>query len=59
MERMDRGEPDDGLRYYEHHLAAAERPATAKSLSDPAAMLARKETGRTPIGTRLTVRPSN
>jgi hypothetical protein len=40
---MDRGEPDDGLRYYEHCLAAVERPATVKGLSDPAAMLARKE----------------
>jgi nitrile hydratase accessory protein len=39
----DRGEPDDGSRYYEHWLAALERLVTAKGLSDPAALLARKE----------------
>jgi len=39
----DRGEPDDGSHYYEHWLAALERLVTAKRLSDPAAMLARKE----------------
>jgi len=39
----DRGEPDDGSHYYEHWLAALERLVTAKGLSDPGAMLARKE----------------
>lgn len=39
----DRGEPDDGSRYYEYWLAALERLVTAKGLSDPAAMVARKE----------------
>jgi nitrile hydratase accessory protein len=39
----DRGEPDNGSRYYEHWLAALEHLVTAKGLSDPAAMLARKE----------------
>jgi nitrile hydratase accessory protein len=39
----DRGEPDDGSHYYEHWLVALERLVTAKGLSDPAAMLARKE----------------
>jgi nitrile hydratase accessory protein len=39
----DRGEPDDGSRYYQHWLAALERLVTEKQLSDPAAMLARKE----------------
>ena len=39
----DRGAPDDGSRYYEHWLAALERLVTAKGLSDPAALLARKE----------------
>jgi nitrile hydratase accessory protein len=39
----DRGEPDDGSRYYHHWLAALERLAAAKHLSNPAAMLARKE----------------
>ena len=37
------GEPGDGSRYYEHWLAALERLVAAKGLSDPAAMLARKE----------------
>jgi nitrile hydratase accessory protein len=39
----NRGEPDDGSRYYHHWLAALESLVTAKHLSDPAAMLARKE----------------
>src|SRR5215468_3566264 len=39
----DRGEPDDGSRYYHHWLAALERLVAEKRLSDPAAMLARKE----------------
>lgn len=39
----DRGDPDDGSRYYEHWLAALERLATAKGLSNPQEMQARKE----------------
>src|SRR5215472_6841835 len=39
----DRGEPDDGSRYYFHWLAALERLVAAKGLSDPAAMLERKQ----------------
>lgn len=39
----DRGEPDDGTRYYHHWLAALERLVTAKKLSDSAELLARKE----------------
>lgn len=39
----DRGEPDDGSHYYHHWLAALERLVTAKRLSDPKAMLERKE----------------
>jgi nitrile hydratase accessory protein len=39
----NRGEPDDGSRYYQHWLAALERLVTAKDLSDPASLLARKE----------------
>ncbi len=39
----DRGEPDDGTRYYEHWLAALERLVTAKGLSDKQALSARKE----------------
>jgi nitrile hydratase accessory protein len=38
-----RGEPDDGSRYYQYWLAALERLVAAKGLSDPAALLARKE----------------
>ena len=39
----DRGEPDDGSRYYEFWLAALERLVTSKGLSDSAALFARKE----------------
>jgi nitrile hydratase accessory protein len=39
----DRGQPDDGTRYYEHWLAALERLVTAKGFSSPNEMLARKE----------------
>jgi len=39
----DRGEPDDGSRYYHHWLAALERLVAEKRLSDPARMTARKE----------------
>src|ERR1700726_1677477 len=39
----DRGQPDDGSRYYEHWLAALERLVTAKGLSNPNEMLGRKE----------------
>jgi len=39
----DRGERDDGSHYYDHWLAALERLLTAKGLTDPAALLARKE----------------
>jgi nitrile hydratase accessory protein len=39
----NRGEPDDGSRYYHHWLAALERLAAEKGLADPAALAARKE----------------
>ena len=39
----ERGEPDDGSRYYHHWLAALERLLTAKGLTDPQTLLARKE----------------
>jgi nitrile hydratase accessory protein len=39
----DRGEPDDGSRYYHHWLAALERLVAAKGLADPAALAARKQ----------------
>ena len=40
------GKPDDGSRYYYYWLAALERLVVAKGLSDPTALLARKEVGR-------------
>ena len=39
----DRGEPDDGSRYYHYWLAALEHLVTAKGLADPAALVERKE----------------
>jgi nitrile hydratase accessory protein len=39
----DRGEADDGSRYYRFWLAALERLVIAKGLSDPATLLVRKE----------------
>jgi nitrile hydratase accessory protein len=39
----ERGEPDDGSRYYHCWLAALERLVVAKGLADVAALLARKE----------------
>jgi nitrile hydratase accessory protein len=38
----DRGEPDDGSRYYEHWLAALERLVAAKGLADSMALVTRK-----------------
>jgi nitrile hydratase accessory protein len=39
----DRGEPDDGTRYYEHWLRALERLVTSKGLTTAAALAERKE----------------
>ena len=39
----DRGEPDDGSRYYDHWLATLERLAMAKGLTDQRTLIARKE----------------
>ena len=39
----DRGESDDGTRYYEYWLAALERLVTGKGLTDFAALAERKE----------------
>ena len=39
----ERGEQDDGSRYYHHWLAALERLATEKNLVVPASLLVRKE----------------
>lgn len=39
----ERGETDDGSRYYHHWLSALEQLVVAKQLSDPASLLARKD----------------
>ncbi len=39
----DRGEPDDGSKYYEHWLAALERLVIEKKLAELAALHERKE----------------
>lgn len=39
----ERGQPDDGTRYYQHWRAALERLVVAKGLSDPATLVSRKE----------------
>ena len=39
----DRGEPDDGSRYYHHWLAALERLSIEKGLTDRAGLDVRKE----------------
>ena len=39
----DRGEVDDGSRYYEYWLAALERLVTSKGLTDSAALLDKKD----------------
>jgi nitrile hydratase accessory protein len=39
----DRGEPDDGSRYYEHWTAALEKMVQAKGLLDHAAIVQRKD----------------
>jgi nitrile hydratase accessory protein len=39
----ERGEADEGSKYYHHWLAALERLVVAKRLSDPESLLARKQ----------------
>ena len=39
----DRGEPDDGSRYYHHWLAALEGLVTSRGLADRTALLERKQ----------------
>jgi nitrile hydratase accessory protein len=39
----ERGEPDDGSRYYEYWLAALERLVTSKRLADATELLIRKD----------------
>jgi nitrile hydratase accessory protein len=59
-EASQRGEPDDGSRYYHHWLAALERLVAGKNLVVPASLLARKEEWaeayrRTPHGHPVTL----
>ncbi len=39
----DRGDPDDGSRYYEHWLKALERAVAEKNLADPTSLAQRKQ----------------
>ena len=60
----DRGDPDDGSRYYDHWVAALERLVTAKGLTDVAALLERKEAWadayrHTPHGKPVELRPKS
>jgi len=57
----DRGEPDDGSRYYDHWLATLERLVFEKGLVDQGALIARKEAWatayrNTPHGTPIELR---
>jgi nitrile hydratase accessory protein len=59
----DRGEPDDGSRYYEHWLAALEHLVTRKALTNQDEMLSRKEAWadayrHTPHGKPVVLRPA-
>jgi nitrile hydratase accessory protein len=54
----DRGEPDDGSRYYDHWVATLERLVVAKGLTDQEALVARKAAWKkayrnTPHGTAV------
>jgi nitrile hydratase accessory protein len=56
----ERGEPDDGSRYYHHWLAALERLVAAKQAVSPPSLRARKEEWaeayrRTPHGKPVTL----
>jgi nitrile hydratase accessory protein len=57
----DRGEPDDGSRYYEHWLATLERLVMMKGLAEEGMLLARKDAWAaayrsTPHGTPIELR---
>ena len=59
----DRGQADDGTHYYEHWLVTLERLVTAKGLSDPASLAARKAEWadayrHTPHGKPVELRPT-
>lgn len=57
----ERGEPDDGTRYYEHWLATLEKLVTEKGLTTPDALAERKDAWadayrHTPHGKPVTLR---
>jgi nitrile hydratase accessory protein len=49
----DRGEPDDGSRYFEHWLAALEQLVAEKKLTDLTALHERKEAGAADMAASL------
>ena len=60
----ERGEPDDGSRYYEHWLATLEHLVTEKKLTDATRLDERKEAWArayraTPHGQPVKLRPSS
>ncbi len=60
----ERGEPDDGTRYYHHWVAALERLVTARGLTDSPALRDRKEAWadayrRTPHGQPVVLRKTD
>jgi nitrile hydratase accessory protein len=55
----ERGEPDDGSRYYDHWLTALERLVQSKRLLDQAALEERKEAWADAYRTRRTASRSN
>jgi len=60
----DRGEPDDGSRYYDHWVATLERLVAARGLTDPQSMRTRKEAWaeayrRTPHGKPVELRAAD
>ena len=60
----DRGEPDDGSRYYQHWLAALERLVQSKGSAEGEALAARKEAWaeayrRTPHGKPVELGPAD
>ena len=60
----ERGEPDDGTRYYHHWVAALERLVTARGLTDSPALRDRKEAWaeayrRTPHGQPVLLRKTD
>ena len=59
----ERGEPDDGSRYYDHWLAALERLVATKNIIGQPTLIARKEEWaaayrRTPHGRPVSLDPS-